>query len=98
MVVAIDGPAGAGKSTVARRLAERLGWPGERLQAARDEQRALAGAASRYLTEFGRLSCEGVQRRTRWLAMVAAQGEIGAARELLDRFGAPPSAASATTR
>lgn len=25
-VVAIDGPAGAGKSTVARRLAERLGW------------------------------------------------------------------------
>ncbi len=26
MIVAIDGPAGAGKSTVARRLAERLGW------------------------------------------------------------------------
>src|SRR6516165_7796078 len=25
-VVTIDGPAGAGKSTVARRLAERLGW------------------------------------------------------------------------
>lgn len=25
-IVAIDGPAGAGKSTVARRLAERLGW------------------------------------------------------------------------
>ena len=25
MIVAIDGPAGAGKSTVARRLAERLG-------------------------------------------------------------------------
>ena len=26
MIVAIDGPAGAGKSTVARRLAERLGF------------------------------------------------------------------------
>ena len=26
MIVAIDGPAGAGKSTVARRLAERLGY------------------------------------------------------------------------
>jgi cytidylate kinase len=26
MVVAIDGPAGAGKSTVARELAERLGF------------------------------------------------------------------------
>jgi len=26
MIVTIDGPAGAGKSTVARRLAERLGW------------------------------------------------------------------------
>src|SRR6185503_9830743 len=25
-IVAIDGPAGAGKSTVARKLAERLGW------------------------------------------------------------------------
>ena len=25
MIIAIDGPAGAGKSTVARRLAERLG-------------------------------------------------------------------------
>jgi len=25
-VVTIDGPAGAGKSTVARKLAERLGW------------------------------------------------------------------------
>ena len=25
-VIAIDGPAGAGKSTVARRLAARLGW------------------------------------------------------------------------
>src|SRR5262249_56377655 len=27
MIVAIDGPAGAGKSTVASRLAERLGFP-----------------------------------------------------------------------
>ena len=26
MIIAIDGPAGAGKSTVARRLAERLGF------------------------------------------------------------------------
>jgi len=26
MIVAIDGPAGAGKSTVAQRLAERLGY------------------------------------------------------------------------
>ena len=26
MIVAIDGPAGAGKSTVARKLAERLGF------------------------------------------------------------------------
>jgi cytidylate kinase len=26
MIVAIDGPAGAGKSTVARRLAQRLGF------------------------------------------------------------------------
>jgi hypothetical protein len=86
------------EAAVGRRLGERLGWPGERVQGLRDEQRALAAAASRYLTEFGRLSCAGVQRRTRWLAMVAAQGEIGAARELLDRFGAPPPAASATAR
>jgi cytidylate kinase len=28
VVVAIDGPAGAGKSTIARRLAERLGLRG----------------------------------------------------------------------
>ena len=86
------------EAAVGRRLGERLGWPHERVQGLRDEQRALAAAASRYLSEFGRLSCEGVQRRTRWLEMVAAQGEIGAARQLLDRFGAPPAAASASTR
>ena len=26
MIIAVDGPGGAGKSTVSRRLAERLGW------------------------------------------------------------------------
>ena len=86
------------EAAVTRRLGERLGWPGERLQGLRDEQRALSAATSRYFSEFGRLSCAGMERRMAWLAMVAAQGEIGAARELLDRFGAPPAAASASAR
>ncbi len=71
MVIAIDGPAGAGKSTVARALAERLGaryldsgamYRCVALLALRDpgaEPAALAADASIELTEDGRVVLNG---------------------------------------
>jgi cytidylate kinase len=66
MIVAIDGPAGAGKSTVARRLAERLGfgyvdtgamyraltWLALLRDVSPDDGRTLAGLADRYPVSF----------------------------------------------
>jgi cytidylate kinase len=66
MIVAIDGPAGAGKSTVARLLAERLGfryldtgamyravtWLAGRSGVALDEPEALAGLARAHPVRF----------------------------------------------
>jgi cytidylate kinase len=67
VIVAIDGPAGAGKSTVARRLAERLGfryldtgamyraltWLALRDGVALDDATALAALAGAHPVEFG---------------------------------------------
>ena len=67
MIVAIDGPAGAGKSTVARGLAERLGfryldtgamyraltWLALREGVALDDDAALAALAAAHPVEFG---------------------------------------------
>jgi cytidylate kinase len=67
VIVAIDGPAGAGKSTVARRLAERLGfryldtgamyraltWLALRDGVALDDAPALAALAAAHPVEFG---------------------------------------------
>jgi cytidylate kinase len=66
MIVAIDGPAGAGKSTVARRLAERLGfryldtgamyraltWLARERGVALDDETALAALAAANPVEF----------------------------------------------
>ena len=59
MIVAIDGPAGAGKSTVARNLAERLGF--RYLDTGRDVPRAhlardARGAAARRAGALGDLA------------------------------------------
>jgi cytidylate kinase len=67
MIVAIDGPAGAGKSTVARALAERLGfryldtgamyraltWLALEHAVALDDEAALAALAEEHPVEFG---------------------------------------------
>lgn len=67
MIVAIDGPAGAGKSTVARGLAERLGfryldtgamyraltWLALREEVALDDAAGLAALAAAHPVEFG---------------------------------------------
>jgi cytidylate kinase len=75
MIVAIDGPAGAGKSTVARRLAERLGfryldtgamyraltWLAMRDGVALDEGERLGRLAEQYPVELesGRVAIDG---------------------------------------
>jgi len=68
MVVAIDGPAGAGKSTVARAVAERLGFTyldsGAMYRcvglAAREQGRGPAEVAPELLIELGeRILCDG---------------------------------------
>ena len=67
MIVAIDGPAGAGKSTVARRLAERLGfryldtgamyravtWLALLWEVLLEDETKLAELARAYPVEFG---------------------------------------------
>ena len=62
MIVAIDGPAGAGKSTVARRLAERLGVRAH----ARPDGFTVTGVPSR--PRGGRLDARGDHR----MAMLGA--------------------------
>ena len=65
MIVAIDGPAGAGKSTVARRLAERLGF------------RYLdTGAMYRALTWLALRAAARARRRRRRSAALAADHPV----------------------
>ena len=68
-------------------LRERLGWPKEKVQAMRDEQRTMLHVSAQHLTNAGELSCEGVTRMTQWAELTAQLGELGAAREVFKRSG-----------
>lgn len=77
-IVAIDGPAGAGKSTVAKRLAERLGW---RFLDTGALYRAVTLRAQRAGIEPG--DAEAMARTARE-AVIEIRSEGGAQKVLLD--------------
>jgi hypothetical protein len=78
-----------------RRIAERLGWPDDRLTALRDEERSALDAAGRHIASGG-LSCVGIERIAQWAGMAQQMGEVRAALEL-QRRGAAAGEASAQT-
>jgi len=99
MVIAIDGPAGAGKSTVARAVAERLGFTyldtGAMYRcvglAARDDLASAAAVAERITIEVGeRVSIDGRD--------VTAEIRAAGVSELASKVAADPAVRAALVR
>jgi cytidylate kinase len=99
MVIAIDGPAGAGKSTVARAVAERLGFTyldtGAMYRcvglAAREDLAAAAAVAERIAIEVGeRVSIDGRD--------VTAEIRAAGVSELASKVAADPAVRAALVR
>lgn len=78
---------------IGQTLGARVGWPGERLQAMRQERDALAQAMKPMAAPPGaEWSCAQIERESRWALDMGLFGEIGAARMLIARSGQNPAA------
>lgn len=69
----------------AREIGQRLGWPGERLDALRDETEALAALDRQRFDSPEAMSCTALARHSAYFADVGRLGEVGALRQAQQR-------------